>query len=275
MENENSVLVPGKLHCVSDEGKLASTNEIYDDDLEKYQSDINEELYENIINKNEKTTINNNDSIILKDENEKEYFISKSNFIEAVRAALGAVLTGVDKGTSITRVPVITSSDLGSVTKNNFITSLYGSFKLLPCLRVRTDNPLPATAWYRVFSLTLATGIGYGNYLIHVSTGQTYFTPSPTLFLLSYGYKSHALVQLGKRPKQAAYDITKVRAIQKNTTVYFDIRHVVSSQGGNNAFICIYPLNGSFNGLTAIQYTDVSDDTVGTNYTEITPEVAG
>lgn len=71
------------------------------------------------------TTVATTDAVMLKDTNGAYHSIAKASFNEAVRAAMGSILTNFDKGTSITRIPGIDSSnDLGSVTAGNLASVL-------------------------------------------------------------------------------------------------------------------------------------------------------
>lgn len=71
------------------------------------------------------TAIAATDAVMLKDTSGAYHSIDKGSFNEAVRAAMGSILTNFDKGTSITRIPGIDSSnDLGSVTAANLASVL-------------------------------------------------------------------------------------------------------------------------------------------------------
>ena len=71
------------------------------------------------------TTVATTDAVMLKDTNGKYHSIAKASFNEAVRAAMGTILTNFDKGTSISRIIATDSSkDLGSITPTNLASVL-------------------------------------------------------------------------------------------------------------------------------------------------------
>lgn len=86
-------------------------------------------------------------------------------------------------------------------------------------------------------------------------------------FLLEASYSHHGLFQIGKKIPSVTAQLVKVRAVQKNRTIYFDI----NVKAGNNWYVTIYPLNGETSNINTVAFTDVTTEDVGTNVTEVTP----
>ena len=166
-------------------------------------------------------------------------------------------------------------TSIAPITAANLASVLGAQNKLTPLIKISTSSALNTTGWCRVAEIS-PINAWYGSFLIHILARHNHRTPSPVVFLLSYTSTTHTFQQIGKRPKQSTYDITKVRVIQtgSGTTVklYLDIYNTIASSGGNPVGTYIIPLVGVDNTLTAHTYEDVNNESTGTNYTEITPE---
>ena len=107
-----------------------------------------------------KTAVDTTDAVMLKDTNGEYHSIAKASFKEAVRAAMGSILTNFDKGSSITRIPSIDSNnDLGSVAVSN-LASVLGEKNLIKIYQKKPSGVKP----YIVFNLT---SFGSANYSVY------------------------------------------------------------------------------------------------------------
>lgn len=154
---------------------------------------------------------------------------------------------------------------------------LGGVNKLLPTKHIKSSSVLSVSgAWHRALTIAMPESVGSAVCLICVSSDYKHRQPTSCLFLLSQSYNTHYLVQIGKRPKvtTGVHDLDAVRVIQKNHILYFDIQHSVPAAGGNNAYVDIFPLNNIISNITMVNFTDVTDEDPGNNYTQLTPITA-
>ena len=148
---------------------------------------------------------------------------------------------------------------------------------MLPTKHIKSSSVLSVSgAWCRALIINMPEGFNSGVCLICVSSNYKHRQSTSCLFLLAQSYNTHYLVQIGKRPKvtNGIHDLTAVRVIQKNHILYFDIQHSVPAAGGNNAYVDIFPLNNNISNITTVDFTDVTDEDQGDNYTQLTPITA-
>lgn len=92
------------------------------------------------------------------------------------------------------------------------------------------------------------------------------------LFQLAHSYNTHYFAQIGKRPTiSTSSDYNAVRVIQKDHSLFIDVKASVGPTGGNYGQVDIISLNNIISNITIINFTDVTSEDPGSNYTEITP----
>ena len=127
-------------------------------------------------------------------------------------------------------------------------------------------------AWYRVAQIDYVNTQSAGSYFVHISSDYRHRVPSPMLFQLAHSYNTHYFAQIGKRPTiSTSPDYSAVRVIQKDHSLFIDVKASVGPTGGNYGQVDIISLNNIISNITIINFTDVTLEDPGSNYTEITP----
>ena len=148
---------------------------------------------------------------------------------------------------------------------------------MLPTKNIKSSATIDGNnVWYRIAQINFIAGSPMGSYLIAISSDYRHRQPSACLFYLSQGYSGHYFVQIGKRAKNSSetYDLNAVRVITKNHNHFVDIRCTVPTAGGNYVQADIFPLNNIISNITMVNFTDVTSEDTGDNYTQLTPITA-
>ena len=159
------------------------------------------------------------------------------------------------------------ASVLGDSLMNNFLT-----FKKI--VQVTGGSLEVNHAWHRTLEIKRISPDPFGSYIINVTTLSFYHRPpSPATFLVAHSYNYSSIVQLGKMPQASSQGIPlyKVRLVHKNNTDYFDISPLVGSAGGEKWGVYITSLCNTMRHVTAVNFTDVTTEDVGSNVIEVTP----